>query len=255
MEFEDGWVVNLGIGIPTLCSNFDFGDKEIIFHAENGVIGYGPLTGAGREDLHLVNAGGQHVTLNPGAAIVHHAEFVRPDPQRPYRRDRARRLRGRRRTAISRTGRWRDRRAAASAARWILPPAPSTCSSRWSTSRGAASRGSSSAARSRSRPRGVVNLVDHQLRAVRDHAGGHGAARDRARRLGRRDQGGDRLQPADPATRSRRCGCAPDPLCGAASVRSSPESSGRRSGSADQRFLCPCAAGADPTSRPRSATC
>ena len=36
MEFEDGWIVNLGIGIPTLCSNFDFGDKEIIFHAENG---------------------------------------------------------------------------------------------------------------------------------------------------------------------------------------------------------------------------
>ena len=51
----------------------DFGDREIIFHAENGVIGYGPLTGAGREDLHLVNAGGQHVTLNSGAAIVHHA--------------------------------------------------------------------------------------------------------------------------------------------------------------------------------------
>src|SRR3954467_2816523 len=71
MEFEDGWVVNLGIGIPTLCSNFDFGDKEIIFHAENGVIGYGPLTGPGKEDLTIVNAGGQHVTLNPGAAIVH----------------------------------------------------------------------------------------------------------------------------------------------------------------------------------------
>jgi 3-oxoacid CoA-transferase B subunit len=66
MEFQDGWVVNLGIGIPTLCSNFDFGDREIIFHAENGVIGYG--------DLHLVNAGGQHVSLNPGAAIVHHAD-------------------------------------------------------------------------------------------------------------------------------------------------------------------------------------
>jgi 3-oxoacid CoA-transferase B subunit len=74
MEFEDGWVVNLGIGIPTLCSNFDFGDRQIIFHAENGVIGYGPLTGAGNEDLHLVNAGGQHVTLNRGAAIVHHAD-------------------------------------------------------------------------------------------------------------------------------------------------------------------------------------
>jgi acyl CoA:acetate/3-ketoacid CoA transferase beta subunit len=43
MEFGDGWIVNLGIGIPTLCSNFDFGDKQIIFHSENGVIGYGPL--------------------------------------------------------------------------------------------------------------------------------------------------------------------------------------------------------------------
>ena len=74
MEFQDGWIVNLGIGIPTLCSNCDFGDKAIIFHAENGVNGYGPLTGPGKEDLHLVNAGGQHVTLNPGAAIVHHAD-------------------------------------------------------------------------------------------------------------------------------------------------------------------------------------
>src|SRR5438045_6215960 len=74
MEFEYVWLCNLGIGIPTLSSNFDFGDKQIIFHAENGVIGYGPLTGPGKEDLHLVNAGGQHVTLNPGAAIVHHAD-------------------------------------------------------------------------------------------------------------------------------------------------------------------------------------
>src|SRR5712672_3546540 len=74
MEFGDGWIVNLGIGIPTLCSNFDFGDKEIIFHSENGVIGYGPLAAAGNEDLHLVNAGGQHVTLRPGAAIVDHAD-------------------------------------------------------------------------------------------------------------------------------------------------------------------------------------
>jgi 3-oxoacid CoA-transferase B subunit len=74
MEFGDGWVVNLGIGIPTLCSNADFGDREIIFHSENGVVGYGPLTPVGEEDLHLVNAGGQHVTLNSGAAIVHHAD-------------------------------------------------------------------------------------------------------------------------------------------------------------------------------------
>ena len=74
MEFQDGWVVNLGVGMPTLCSNYDFGDTEVMFHAENGVIGYGPLTPEGEEDLHLVNAGGQHVTLRPGAAIVHHAD-------------------------------------------------------------------------------------------------------------------------------------------------------------------------------------
>ncbi len=74
LEFKDGWVVNLGLGIPTLCSNCSFGDREIIFHSENGVIGYGPLAKPGAEDLHLTNAGGQYVTLNPGAAIVHHAD-------------------------------------------------------------------------------------------------------------------------------------------------------------------------------------
>ena len=73
-EFEDGWVVNLGIGMPTLCSNYSFGDKSIVFQSENGVIGYGPLMPEGEEDIHLVNAGGQHVSLQSGAAIVHHAD-------------------------------------------------------------------------------------------------------------------------------------------------------------------------------------
>ena len=73
-EFQDDWVVNLGIGVPTLCSNFDFKEKAIIFHAENGVVGYGPLAPEGEEDLHLTNAGGQYVTLNRGAAITHHAD-------------------------------------------------------------------------------------------------------------------------------------------------------------------------------------
>ncbi len=72
--FQDGWIVNLGVGMPTLCSNTDIGDTEIIYHAENGVIGYGPIAAPGHEDLHLVNAGGQFVTLLPGAAIVHHAD-------------------------------------------------------------------------------------------------------------------------------------------------------------------------------------
>lgn len=73
-NFEPGWIVNLGVGIPTLCSNTDIGDRGITYHAENGVIGYGPVLPEGQEDLHLVNAGGQNVSLAPGAAIVHHAD-------------------------------------------------------------------------------------------------------------------------------------------------------------------------------------
>ena len=73
-EFADGWIVNLGVGIPTMCSNSDFGDRMITFHAENGVIGYGPIAEEGHEDRHLVNAGGQNVTFKPGMAIVHHAD-------------------------------------------------------------------------------------------------------------------------------------------------------------------------------------
>ena len=74
MEFQDGWIVNLGVGMPTLCSNYVDPNKDIIFHSENGVIGYGPLAPEGEEDKHLVNAGGQNVTMRPGMAIVHHAD-------------------------------------------------------------------------------------------------------------------------------------------------------------------------------------
>jgi len=74
MEFQDEWIVNLGVGMPTLCSNYIDSSKEIIFHSENGVIGYGPLADKGKEDKHLVNAGGQNVTAVPGMAIVHHAD-------------------------------------------------------------------------------------------------------------------------------------------------------------------------------------
>ena len=74
MEFQDDWIVNLGVGMPTLCSNYIDPSKEIIFHSENGVIGYGPLADEGKEDKHLVNAGGQNVTAVPGMAIVHHAD-------------------------------------------------------------------------------------------------------------------------------------------------------------------------------------
>jgi len=73
-RFEDGWIVNLGVGMPTLCSNVDIAPRRVIYHSENGVIGYGPIAPAGEEDLDLVNAGGQNVTLLAGAAVVHHAD-------------------------------------------------------------------------------------------------------------------------------------------------------------------------------------
>jgi 3-oxoacid CoA-transferase B subunit len=74
MEFQDEWIVNLGVGMPTLCSNYVDTAKSIIYHSENGVIGFGPLAPEGQEDRHLVNASGQFVTYQPGMAIVHHAD-------------------------------------------------------------------------------------------------------------------------------------------------------------------------------------
>ena len=74
MEFQDGWIVNLGVGMPTLCSNYVDPSKSLVFHSENGVIGYGPLAKPEEVDRYLVNAGGQNVTGVPGMAIVHHAD-------------------------------------------------------------------------------------------------------------------------------------------------------------------------------------
>lgn len=73
-RFNDGWIANLGIGIPTLASNFVRLEQDITFTSENGVIGYGVLAAEGQEHPDVVNAGIQSVTLNPGASIVHHAD-------------------------------------------------------------------------------------------------------------------------------------------------------------------------------------
>ncbi len=73
-EFQDGWIVNLGVGMPTLITDVEMGEKEITFHAENGVIGFGPVAAEGQEDIHLVDASRRYVTLPPGAAIVDHAD-------------------------------------------------------------------------------------------------------------------------------------------------------------------------------------
>lgn len=73
-EFEDGNVVNLGIGIPMLASNFIPAGREVIFHAENGVLGFGEVTLPGEGDLDLVNAGGQTVKPQPGMCFFGHDE-------------------------------------------------------------------------------------------------------------------------------------------------------------------------------------
>ncbi|MEE8414091.1 MAG: 3-oxoacid CoA-transferase subunit B [Dehalococcoidales bacterium] len=74
-EFEDGMVVNLGVGIPTLSSNYIPEGKEIIFQSENGCLGYGQMATSEEErDFNLINAGGQFLIKQPGMAFFDHAE-------------------------------------------------------------------------------------------------------------------------------------------------------------------------------------
>jgi 3-oxoacid CoA-transferase subunit B len=69
-DLRDGYVVNLGVGIPLLIPRFIPPGAEVILHAENGVLGAGPQPPAGQEDPDLTDAGKQPVTLVSGAAIV-----------------------------------------------------------------------------------------------------------------------------------------------------------------------------------------
>lgn len=73
-ELKDGDVVNLGIGLPTLVSNYIPEGIEITLQSENGFLGMGPAPAEGEEDCYLVNAGGIHVTINPGGAFFDSAE-------------------------------------------------------------------------------------------------------------------------------------------------------------------------------------
>ncbi len=74
-ELQDGMVVNLGIGIPTLVSDFIPAGVTVTFQAENGILGYGATTANEDEiDWDLINAGGQPVTLLPGASFFHSAD-------------------------------------------------------------------------------------------------------------------------------------------------------------------------------------
>ena len=73
-ELRDGDVVNLGIGIPTLCSQFVPEGRTVIYHSESGVLNYGPMAEPGQEDIDLINAGGQFLAPYQGMSFFNSAE-------------------------------------------------------------------------------------------------------------------------------------------------------------------------------------
>ncbi|MFL2627791.1 MAG: 3-oxoacid CoA-transferase subunit B [Dehalococcoidia bacterium] len=73
-EIPNNSYVNLGIGIPTLVSQFTGPEQNIIYHSENGVLNYGSLAELGEEDPNLINAGGQFLKPTIGMSFFNSAD-------------------------------------------------------------------------------------------------------------------------------------------------------------------------------------
>lgn len=73
-DIGDGAYVNLGIGFPEMVARFQPPGREVIYHSENGVLGYGEAPPDGEEDWDLINAGKKAISLHPGAAIFNSAD-------------------------------------------------------------------------------------------------------------------------------------------------------------------------------------